>query len=155
VVFQGCAPNFWKQQSHLGCWPAPYTPSTVVSTVFTIPGCLTGCTYGRGKNAVNIVDLTFTRALGLGSASGARADLCARAGYLLREGVAALLNAQNTTISFPLTTTQIVADVNAALASCDPQEIRDLGNQLRTFNRAGCPLNARSCGLLTVPFPSN
>jgi hypothetical protein len=145
VVFQGCAPNFWKQQSHFGCWPAPYTPNTVVSTVFTIPGCLTGCTYGRGKNAVNIVDLSFIRALGLGNARGARADLCARAGYLLKEGVAALLNAQNSTISFPLTTAQIIADVNAALASCDPQVIRDLGDQLEAFNSTRCPLNTRSC----------
>jgi hypothetical protein len=146
VGLQGCTPNFWKQQKHLGCWPAPYTPSAVVSTVFTIPGCLASCTYGGGKNAVNIVDLTFIQALGLKSANGAGADLCARAGYLLREGVAALLNAQNSTVAFPRTTAQIIADVNAALATCDPQMIRDLGDQLQAFNSAGCPFNARSCG---------
>jgi len=154
-VGQGCTPVFWKQKNHLGCWPAPYTPNTAVSTVFTIPGCLTSCTYRGGKNAANILDLTFIQALGLGSANGAGADLCARAGYLLKEGVAALLNAQNSSVSFPRTTAQIIAGVNAALATCDPQTIRNLADQLDAFNSAGCPLNARSCGPLTVPFAGN
>jgi hypothetical protein len=145
-VFQGCTPNFWRQQNRFGCWPAPYTPDAVVSTVFTIPACLASCTYGGGRDAVNIADLTLDRALGLGNANGAGADLCAKAGYLLREGVAALLNAQNSAVSFPRTAARIIADVNAALATCDPQTIRDLGDQLGAFNSAGCPLNARNCG---------
>jgi hypothetical protein len=153
-VGQGCTPVFWKQQNHFGCWPAPYAPSTVVSTVFTIPGCLASCAYGGGKNAVNIVDLTFLRALGLGNANGAAADICATAGYLLKEGVAALLNAQSASVSFPLTTAQIIADVNAALATCDLQTIGNLADQLDAFNSAGCPLKARRC-TSTIPFRRN
>ena len=103
---------------------------------------------------MNIVDLTFIQTLGLGNANGASADLCARAGYLLKEGVAALLNAQNPSVSFPRTTGQIIADVNTAFATCDPEAIRNLADQLDAFNSAGCPLNARSCPL-TVPFRSD
>jgi len=146
VAFQGCTHTFWKQQNHFVCWPPPYTPSTVVSTVFTVPDCLAGCRYGNGKNAVGIADLTLDRALGLPSAHDPRASLCERAGYLLREGAAALLNAQSAAVSFPRTASEIIADVNAALATCDPQMIRDLGDQLHAFNGAGCPLSARSCG---------
>jgi hypothetical protein len=91
------------------------------------------------------MDLTMIRALGLGNASAAQASLCARAGYLLKEGTAALLNAQDSTISFPLTPAQTIDAVNAALASCDPERIRDQGNQLEAFNKARCPLNTRSC----------
>ncbi len=154
VVAQGCTPIFWKQSNHLSCWPAPYTRDTVASTVFGIPGCLTGCTYGGGKNAVNIMDLTFIQALGLKSANGAKADLCATAGYLLKEGVAALLNAQSPSVAFPRTASQIIADVNAALATCDPQAIRTLADQLDAFNSTQCPLSPRGC-TLTVPFVSN
>jgi hypothetical protein len=153
-VAQGCSPIFWKQPNHVSCWTAPFTPNTVVSTVFTAPGCLTGCAYSGGKNAVSILDLTFLQALGLGSANGARADLCATAGYLLKEGVTALLNAQSPSVSFPRTTSQIIASVNAALTTCDPQAIRDLADQLAAFNSAGCPLSPRGC-TLRVPFVSN
>ncbi len=104
---------------------------------------------------MNIADLTFLQALGLGNANGASADLCARAGYLLKEGVAALLNAQNSSVTFPRATAQIITEVNAALATCDRQTARNLGDQLDALNSAGCPLNTRNCGPLTVPFPSN
>ena len=60
--------------------------------------------------------------------------------------MAALLNAQDSAIFFPLTSAQIIDGVNAALASCDPETIRDQGNQLEAFNKARCPLNSRSCG---------
>ena len=116
----------------------------MASTVFAIPGCLTGCTYGGRKNAVNIMDMTFIQTLGLGNANGASADLCATAGYLLNEGVAALLNAQSPSVAFPRTTSQIIADVNAALATCDPQAIRNLADQLDAFNKYRLPVAASS-----------
>jgi hypothetical protein len=99
--------------------------------------------------------VSLIQALGLGNANATHADPCARTGHLLEEGVAALLNALNSTISFPLTRAQIIAGVNAALASCDPQAIRDLADQLDAFNSAACPLNGRGCGPLLVPFRPN
>jgi len=155
VRAEGCSAVFWQQKNHLACWPTPYTQTTVVSTVFAIPACLTGCTYGSGKNAVGILDLTFIQVLGLGSANGTAADLCDRTGYLLREGVAALLNAQDPLVSFPRTTSQIISAVNGTLATCDPQAIRSLGDELDALNKAGCRLEGRDCGTLRVPFRGN
>jgi hypothetical protein len=113
------------------------------------------CTYGSGKNAVAITDLTFIQALDLGNANGPKADLCARTGDLLKEGVAALLNAQSPAVAFPESPNQIIKDVNAALATCDPQTISNLANQLDALNSARCPLSGRRCGTLTVPFAGN
>jgi hypothetical protein len=64
-------------------------------------------------------------------------------------GVSALLNACS--VSYPLTTAQIIAQVNAALASCDRTTILNEASQLNGFNNLPCPLG----GPATVSFRSN
>jgi hypothetical protein len=43
--------------------------------------------------------------------------------------------------SYPLTTAQVIAAVNAALASGNRTTMLALANQLDTHNNRGCPLN--------------
>jgi hypothetical protein len=44
-------------------------------------------------------------------------------------------------IGYPLSTAQVIAEVNAALASCDRNTILDEATRLDRFNNLGCPLN--------------
>jgi hypothetical protein len=59
---------------------------------------------------------------------------------LLRQAVAALLNAAHPDVDFPRTTDGIIAAVDAALASGDRDTILDLAEELAADNEAGCPL---------------
>lgn len=61
---------------------------------------------------------------------------------LIRAAVAALLNAQHEDINYPLTTMEVIDEVNAALATGDRDEILALAEQLDEFNNLGCPLDA-------------
>jgi hypothetical protein len=60
---------------------------------------------------------------------------------LLRAGAAALLNAADSSVNYPLSSAQVVSQVNAALASGDRQTIVDLTVQLDADNNLPCPLN--------------
>jgi len=121
----GCTPGFFKQQQHFGAWPPPYVPGTIVSSVFDVtPSCVSSCTYGNKS----IATITFLDALGL--SSGNTKDLCGATGYLLKEAVAALLNGHS----------EVIAQVNAALASCNRQTILNLADQLDAQNNGVCTL---------------
>ena len=65
----------------------------------------------------------------------------AAARILLRAAVAALLNAASPDVDYPLTVAQVIAQVNAALASGDRSTMLSLANQLDQFNNLGCPLD--------------
>jgi hypothetical protein len=127
---ESCSPGFFKQPRHFSDWMG-YTPTTKVSSVLTIPGCLSSCTY-KGTSASN---LTFLQALRLGAGN----DLCEAAGYLYKEAVAALLNANS--VNYPLSTAQIVAEVNATLASCDRAAIIAEADRLDIINNQLCTLD--------------
>jgi hypothetical protein len=60
---------------------------------------------------------------------------------LLRAGVAALLNAASPDVAYSLTTAQVIAQVNGALASGDRATILSVASLLDTANNAGCPIN--------------
>jgi hypothetical protein len=62
---------------------------------------------------------------------------------LLRAAVAAVLNAASPDISYPLTVTQIVNQVNAALATGDRGTILALASQLDGDNNLGCPISGK------------
>ena len=66
-----------------------------------------------------------------------------KAEILLRAAVAAVLNADSPGVNYPLTSTQVIDAVNAALASQDATTIINLANQLDGDNNGpgGCPLN--------------
>ncbi len=61
---------------------------------------------------------------------------------LLRAAVAALLNAADPLISYPLSTSQVIAQVNTAIASGDRSTILALASTLDADNNLGCPINA-------------
>jgi hypothetical protein len=65
----------------------------------------------------------------------------AAARILLRAAVPALLNAAHPDVDYSLTTAQIIARVNAALASGNRNTILTLASQLDRYNNYGCPLN--------------
>jgi hypothetical protein len=60
---------------------------------------------------------------------------------LIREGVAAMLNAANPGVHFPLTVSQIESAVDAALQSQRRDTIQGAAASLASDNSAGCPLS--------------
>jgi hypothetical protein len=62
-------------------------------------------------------------------------------GNLLRAAVAGLLNTAHDGVSYPRTTSALVADVNAALASGNRDTMLALASQIDQDNNLGCPLN--------------
>lgn len=70
--------------------------------------------------------------------------ICDATGLLLKQGVAAALNAcPGSGVAFPLSTAQVVSEVNSAIASCDRNTILNEAIRLDNFNNGvgGCPLN--------------
>jgi hypothetical protein len=110
--FGGGTPGFWKQPQHFSAWPAPYTPSTLFSSVFddAFPG------------------LTLLDVLNLG---GAGLDALGRA------TVAALLNANDPTITFNLTDTQVVTLFNGVFpgSSSDYEALKDTLDEFNNQDR--------------------
>jgi len=60
---------------------------------------------------------------------------------LLRAAVSALLNSAHPDVDYPRTTAEVIADVNAALASNDRSTMLALAAELDADNNFGCPLN--------------
>jgi hypothetical protein len=54
---------------------------------------------------------------------------------LLKRAVAALLNASRSEINYPLNTSQVISQVNAALATSDSGQMLDLKDQLDQFQQ--------------------
>jgi hypothetical protein len=121
---EGCTPGFWKQPQHLDAW-VTYTPGQTLESVFDVP------------DAFGLDNVTLLEALSLegGSTTADAAEV------LLRQAVAALLNAASPEVDYPLTEAEIIARVNAALASGDRDTILALAEELDTFNNLFCPLD--------------
>ena len=67
---------------------------------------------------------------------------------LLKQAVAALLNASHPEINYPLNTSQVISQVNAALATSDSGQMLDLKDQLDQFNNLGsefCGVGDANC----------
>ncbi len=120
-VGEGCTPGFWK--THTSQWPSPYAPTTTVGSVFS------------GASAFpSLASATLAQALAFGGGPGA--DGAAQ--ILLRAAVAALLN--STALSgYPLTTSQVISQTNAALASGDRSAMLTLATSFDGANNLGCP----------------
>jgi hypothetical protein len=110
---EGCTPGFWKNRAVE--FPAPYSPSTTLGSVFT------------GLSAEDAA-LTFDEALGL---NGGGLDA------LLRQAVAALLNAASADVDYPFTTTQVITMTNAAIASGDYESTKDLFDEANNLTAPG------------------
>ena len=121
---QGCTPGYWKQPQHLDSWTT-YTPNQLAGSVFNLAG------YPTLASKTLLATLDGTGGPGtLGAAS-----------ILLRAAVAAILNAESAGVDYPQLTADIIADVNAALASNDRATMLALAAELDADNNLGCPLN--------------
>ena len=117
---EGLTPGFWKNNAikwGASAWQG-YSPTQTVSSVF-------GSAFG------SLGSLTLVQALGTGG-GGINA--------LLRHSVAAVLNAANTNVDYPLTTGQIITAVQTAVAGGDAA-IEQLKNQLDLYNNSGANLD--------------
>jgi uncharacterized repeat protein (TIGR01451 family) len=121
----GCTPGFWK--NHPDCWCETYEPGDRVDSVFTIPSELG-----------NLADDTLMQAFGYGGGKG----IYGGARILLRAAVAAILNACNDNVAYPMGETAVINAVNAALATLDRQEMVGLGGILDMYNNYGCSIDA-------------
>jgi hypothetical protein len=108
---EGCTPGFWK--NHQSAWVG-YSPSQTLGSVFT---GLSG----------TLASKTLLQALNTG---GGQLDA------LLRQAVAALLNAASPEVDYPMTEAEIVTAVNAAIASGDYETLKD---QLDAANNLTAP----------------
>jgi hypothetical protein len=125
---EGCTPGYWKQEQHFDSWgPTGFTTDQELEDVFDVP------------DALGLDDTTLLQALNFGGGSGV--DGAAR--ILLRAAVAALLNAAHPDVDYAQSTADIIADVNAALASGDRDTMLDLAADLDADNNGigGCPLD--------------
>jgi hypothetical protein len=123
-ALEGCTPGYWK--NHRAAWTAAgYSPSQPAGSVFNLGGfpALAGQTLIASLDGGG----------GPGTAGAAQ--------ILLRAAVAAVLNAADPTVDYALTTGEVIAQVNAALASNDRATILALASTLDRHNNAGCPLN--------------
>jgi hypothetical protein len=88
-------------------------------------------------DAFNLDNRTLVQALNFKGGSGAQGA----AQILLRAAVAALLNSAHPDVDYPRTTAEVIADVNAALASGNRSTMLALATELDDDNNLGCPLN--------------
>ena len=72
---------------------------------------------------------------------GGGAGLNGAAKILARSAVAAVLNASNSAVDYPLTVGQVVQIVNGAFTSQDRNTMLSVASQLDDFNNLGCPLS--------------
>ena len=125
---EGCTPGYWKQDQHFDSWVG-YTPGQTIGSVFN-----TG-SYRTEKTNLLISSQTLVQGLSFKGGS----TLNGAAEILLRAGIAAILNTG--AVSYPMTATEVVNAVDAALASNDRDAILALAADLDSKNNGGCPLN--------------
>jgi hypothetical protein len=119
----GCTPGYWK--NHTGAWAGTgYSPGQTAGSVFSMGGF------------PSLASQTLLQTLQGGGGPGT----LGAAKTLLRAAVAALLNAAHSGVDYPRTTTQIISDVNAALASNNRSTMLALATALDNDNNGGCPL---------------
>jgi hypothetical protein len=123
-VGDGCTPGYWK--NHVDSWSdTGLTPGQTAESVFDIP------------NAFGLDNVSLLGALSLNGGPG----LDGGARILLRAGVAALLNASSPGVDYGATSADVIADVNAALASGSRATMLAVAAELDRLNNEGCPLN--------------
>jgi hypothetical protein len=120
---QGCSLGFFK--NHPDAFPSPYTPQTTLGSAFP---CLSNTA---------LANVSLQEALSFQGGTGVEGGQR----ILLRQAVAALLNAASPDIDYPLTVQQVIMRVCAAIASNDRQIMLELSSQLDELNNLGCPLD--------------
>jgi hypothetical protein len=121
----GCTPGFWKNQTLV--WQDFGPDDTLSSAGLVFPASLSG--FG---------DDTLIEALNYGGGPGAEGA----AKILLRAAVASLLNADHDDVNFAMTEAEVIAAVNAALASEYRATMLELASELDGLNNTGCSIDA-------------
>ena len=114
---QGCSPGYWK--NHTASWPATgFTTGQTLESVFDMP------------NHLGLDNVSLLTALNTGG-GGVTA--------LMRQAVAAVLNAGHPAVDYPATASAIISEVNSALASGNPATIEALKDLLDRLNNLHAP----------------
>jgi hypothetical protein len=111
----------WKKNP--STWPAPYTPSQTVVSVFA-----------KASLYPDAANKTLLEALDGKAGSKDVKDL-------LKEGVAAVLNASTPGITYPMSAADIITGVNMALMNGSSQALKSLKDLLKEANE-----NNKKCG---------
>jgi uncharacterized repeat protein (TIGR01451 family) len=126
---EGCTPGYWKNNTE--CWEC-YSTDTLFSAVFG-GHVITIFNGGNPKQSSNYTtNPTLLQALG---ANGGGVNA------LARDAVAALLNACDEDIAYPLSVQGVIDAVNEAL-DAGADEIDSLHLLLDLYNNYGCPQDA-------------
>jgi hypothetical protein len=118
---EGCTPGFWK--NHPEDWVG-YSPTATLTSVFGAGGL------GSLGSTTLLDALSFKGGSTLEEAKQ----------ILLRHAVAALLNAAHPDVDYDMTTAEVIALVQTALASGDREDILAAKDTLAGLNEEGCPL---------------
>lgn len=112
---EGCTPGYWKQPHHYDDWTSPYDPTDLFSDHFedAFPG----------MSLADVLDI-----------GGGSLDA------LGRHTVAALLNAANPDVDYPLAVQEVIDGFNNVYPGAD-SDYESLKDQYVTYNEQGCPLN--------------
>jgi hypothetical protein len=114
---EGLSPGFWK--NHTNVWgPAGLSPSQTLESVFDVP------------DSLGLDNATLLDALNFGGGSG----VAGAARTLLRQAVAAVLNARHPSVDYPRASSAVVSSVNAALAGGNRTTIQSLKDALDRDN---------------------
>jgi hypothetical protein len=129
---QGCTPGYWKQPQHLDDWVG-YAPTDSYNSIFGVdatPYCgnvderNAMRKLGGGVHLCN-ANMSLGEALWMrGNADGL--------GQVIFQSTAALLNAANGDISYPLTEAEIISKVQGAFA--DPSTANAVSSELDGYN---------------------
>ena len=122
-TYEGLSHGYWK--NHVSDWTG-YSTSDTLESVFDIP------------DSFGLDDNTLLEALDFQGGP----DLADKAQILLRNAVASLLNAAHPNIDYPLSLVEVIADVNAALASEDGATMLALEAILDGYNNLGADLSS-------------
>jgi hypothetical protein len=112
---EGCTPGYWK--NHPESWPATgFSTGMMLESVFDVP------------DSLGLDSKTLLAALQTGG-GGVNA--------LLRHAVAALLNSAHPSVDYDLTTAEVIAMTNTALASGDYEATKDIFEGLNEQSAPG------------------
>jgi hypothetical protein len=145
---QGCTPGFWKVQPKFDpphCWCDRYDPDDLIGDVFDIPATLGNDLQKKSDGAPDTLDEALAYGGGKGVEGAAR--------NLLRSAVAAVLNACNDNVAYPMGEQEVIDAVNAALATLDRDTILALHAELDGYNNLGCSID-NHCNPIPVPTPT-
>jgi len=121
----GCSQGYWK--NHLGSWSATgFSPSDTVGSIFA--------------SAAAYPSVAANTLLGALDAGGGP-NLEDAAALLMKQAVAALLNAAHPSVPHPRSIAAVIGDVNSALDSGSRSTMLALKDQLDRDNNLGCPID--------------